>query len=67
MDIYGMREHNTIVGQKCDTCGKSTEDGEFIPIRIEFGYGHDFDGAYYDFCNNQCLLQFIVAELKKEN
>jgi hypothetical protein len=66
MDIYGQREHNTIIGQKCDTCGKSTEDGEVIPIRIEFGYGHDLDGASYDFCKYGCLLRFIIEELKKE-
>jgi endogenous inhibitor of DNA gyrase (YacG/DUF329 family) len=66
MDIYGKREMNTTIGQKCDTCGKSTLNGDYVPVRIEFSYGHDLDGASYDFCSNQCLLDFINAELKKE-
>jgi hypothetical protein len=67
MDIYGIREHNTVIGHKCDTCGKSTEDGNSIPIRIEFSYGHNLDGAIYDFCKYECLRKFIIEELKKEN
>jgi len=67
MNIYRIREHNIIIGTKCDTCGKSTESGEFIPIRIEFGYGSNLDGEAYDFCSYQCLLRFIIDELKKEN
>jgi len=66
MNIYGMREHNTVIGTKCDTCGKSTEEGEFIPIHIDFGYGHPLDTSEYDFCSYQCLLKFIIEELKKE-
>ena len=67
MNIYGIREHNTIIGTKCDTCGKSTEQGNFIPIRVEFSYGHDLDGITYDFCSYKCLIDFINAEIKKEN
>lgn len=66
MDVYGKREVNKLIGHKCDTCGKSTEQGESIPIRIEFSYGHDLDGAYYDFCNYDCLLKFVIEEIKKE-
>jgi hypothetical protein len=67
MDIYGMRKHNTLIGHKCDSCGKSTEEGNSIPIEIEFTYGHYLDGATYDFCSYKCLLDFINAELKKES
>jgi len=66
MDIYGLRTHNTLIGHKCDTCGKSTQEGNSIPIRIEFSYGHDLDGAYYDFCSYQCVIDFINNEIKKE-
>ena len=67
MNIYGMREHNTIIGLKCDTCGKCNFGfGNFIPIKIEFTYGHDLDGAHYDFCSNECAIKFLTDELKKE-
>lgn len=49
----------------CDTCGKSS-DIEWIPISLDFGYGHDLDGNRYDFCSNECLLIFIENEIKKE-
>jgi len=42
----------------CDTCGKKEELCFMIALRI------DLDE--YHFCSYQCLLQFIVAELKKE-
>ena len=68
MDIYGIREHNTIIGHKCDTCGQDDlQYGNFVPIHLNFSYGHNLDGASYDFCSYKCLLQFIIAELKKEN
>ena len=66
MDIFKWIKRNSLVGHKCDTCGKSTEQGDYVPIHIEFGYGSDLDGASYDFCSYKCLLQFIIAELKKE-
>jgi hypothetical protein len=67
MDIYEMREHNTILGQKCDTCGKDNRvDIGNVPIHLNFSYGSDLDGANYDFCEYKCLLDFINAELKKE-
>jgi hypothetical protein len=56
-------EHREII---CDTCGKSTDTGELIPVRLEFSYGNDLDGNLYDFCNFKCLKIFIDAELKKE-
>jgi len=66
MDIYGMREHNTIIGQKCDTCGKSTEEGNCVPIIIKFGYGSRLDEESYDFCSMECAISFLTDELKKE-
>ena len=48
----------------CDTCGKKLE---IIPITLIFGYGSSLDGATYDFCDNECLLQFILGEMKKQN
>jgi len=68
MDIYRYCkecESNRITGQKCDTCGKSTEQGEFVPIIINFSYGHDLDGTSYDFCSYECVLNFIWNEIKK--
>jgi len=56
-------EHREIL---CDTCGKSDNNGELIPIRIDFSYGHSLDGEKYDFCNYSCLLKFIIEEIKKE-
>jgi hypothetical protein len=35
-------------------------------IDIYFGYGHSLDGENYHFCNYQCLLMFIIDELKKQ-
>ncbi len=52
----------------CDTCGEKTIQKFFgIPITISFGYGHILDGEEYHFCSYQCLLKFIIEELKKEN
>lgn len=48
----------------CDTCGDQLEIG--VPITISFGYGHGLDGEEYHFCKYQCLLTFILDELKKE-
>ena len=56
-------EHREII---CDTCGKSTDTKELIPIRLEFSFGHNLDGTLYDFCNYTRLLNFILNELKKE-
>ena len=52
----------------CDTCGKQLSTGGFIirdcgnrfPIELEIL------GAKYDFCTWKCILQFIIAEIKKE-
>jgi YHS domain-containing protein len=66
MEIYGYREVNQVIGIKCDTCGKNTQENSYVPIHIEFSYGHDLDGATYDFCSYECILKFITEELKKE-
>jgi len=68
MNIYGKRVVNQIIGQKCDTCGIDNLSGyrNRVPIHLEFGYGHDLDGAKYHFCNYKCMLQFILEELKKD-
>jgi len=51
----------------CDTCGDNLiTKCQGIPITISFGYGSNLDGEEYHFCNYQCLLKFIVEELKKE-
>jgi YHS domain-containing protein len=69
MNIYGMREHNTILGQKCDTCGKDnlTGDCSQVPITINFGWGSELDGEEYHFCSYNCLIKFAENEQKKEN
>jgi len=67
MDIYGIRKHNTIIGQKCDVCGKDNLSiGNFIPITINFSYGSILFGAKYDFCSLKCAIEFLTDELKKE-
>lgn len=65
MEIYGKKEFNTVIGYKCDTCGKSTKEGSWIPIRLEFSYGSSLNGMRYDFCNLECLKKFIDDEIKK--
>ena len=66
MNIYGMREHNTIIRHKCDTCGRDNlQWGNFIPIHLDFGYGSDLDGANYDFCSLECAIKFLTNEFKK--
>jgi len=51
----------------CDTCEKNLCDHYYgVPIDIYFGYGHVLDGENYHFCNYQCLLRFIIDELKKQ-
>ena len=65
MNIYGMREYNTIIGQKCDTCGRDNLGSDFIPIRLEFSYGSGLDGETYDFCSNECAIKFLTDELNK--
>jgi hypothetical protein len=58
-----------IVDYYCDTCEtKLTTNGHFVwklgmSTSIELGV----NGTEYDFCNYQCLLKFILEELKKEN
>jgi YHS domain-containing protein len=67
MDIYGKREINTNIGQKCDVCGiTNLQPGNFIPIKIEFSYGSQLDGATYDFCSLEHTIEFLTNELKKE-
>jgi len=52
----------------CDTCGKQLSiDGQLI---YEIGnvtlINLKLNSTEYDFCSYQCLLKFIVKELKKE-
>lgn len=61
-------ECNTIyeTNYYCDTCGDNLiTKYHGIPIEISFSYGHYLDGTNYHFCKNECLLQFIINELKK--
>jgi len=46
----------------CDECGKILE---FIPIRVEFSYGHEKDGIIAHFCNNKCLIRYMQNEQTK--
>ena len=57
MNIYGIREVNTVIGQKCDSCGRDnlTRDSSQVPIHLEFGWGSNLDGESYDFCDLKCL------------
>ena len=67
MDIYGMREHNSILGQKCDVCGiDNLVDCGKVPITLSFSYGSSLDGTEYHFCGYICLFKFIAAENTKE-
>jgi len=67
MNIYGLREYNTIIGHKCDTCGRDDlQYGNFVPIHLNFSYGHTLDTATYDFCSYECAIKFLVDELKKK-
>ena len=50
----------------CDTCGEDLlMKHHGIPITVEFSYGHELDGTEYHFCCYQCLLKFVIEELKK--
>ena len=49
----------------CDTCGNNLTIDCKLPITISFGYGSPLDGEEYHFCSYQCLLRFIIDELKK--
>jgi hypothetical protein len=51
----------------CDTCGISTSNSKFVPISVEFNEGHELEGASYDFCSYKCLLQFLLAEIRKQS
>lgn len=67
MKIYSKIELEQVTDYKCDTCGKTTKKGNFIPIALDFSYGHDLDGNNYDFCSLKCLLEFVINEYLKEN
>jgi len=67
MNIYGMKEHNTILGQKCDVCGiDNLVDYGKVPITINFGYGSSLDEEEYHFCSEGHAIQFLADELRKK-
>lgn len=47
----------------CDTCGKNLSD--FVPITIQFGYGHYLDEIEVHFCTDQCMMQYMIREWEK--
>jgi len=53
----------------CDVCGTQLSQNSYIikeignPFPIELIVGN----TRYDFCNYRCLLDYILAELKKGN
>lgn len=52
----------------CDTCGDNLITKYIgVPIIVSFGYNSNLDGEEYHFCNYRCLLDFILAEMKKLN
>lgn len=52
----------------CDTCGDNLINKFYgVPITVSFGYGHSLDTEEVHFCNEQCQLQYILNELKKQN
>jgi predicted RNA-binding Zn-ribbon protein involved in translation (DUF1610 family) len=66
---------NLPVDYYCDTCGNNLtqkrnhyiqELGKSIAVR-DSSIILNFNEVGYDFCNYQCLLKFILEELKKEN
>jgi hypothetical protein len=64
--VCGHNEyHNEFI---CDTCGKLLSmDGYIIhEIGIPSSIKLTFNYIDYDFCDNYCLLDFIIAEIKKE-
>jgi hypothetical protein len=63
MDIYRecSEGHTHIIGQKCDVCDKSTSSGDYIPIELTL------EGEIYHFCSYEHAIEFLTAELKKEN
>jgi YHS domain-containing protein len=71
MDIYSHCKKcgtTKIIGQKCDTCGESTQTKWYgVPIKLEFTYGSSLDGETYHFCSLKCLKDFVLNEIKKEN
>lgn len=48
----------------CDNCGK--EDIEkFLPVQMSCGYGSIFDEETFDFCSDECCVEFIQKKLKE--
>lgn len=59
--------HISEINYYCDTCSDNLiTKYSGIPITVSFSYGSDLDGEEYHFCSYKCLLEFIVAEEKKE-
>ena len=58
--------HDEIV---CDVCGTQLSSGGYIIQECgnKFPIEMTFNGIECAFCNWQCLLKFILEEIKKEN
>ena len=59
-----QKEH--LDGYICDTCGNRMFKSAIV-ITIGDFEGHSWEENEYHFCEYQCLLKFILGELKKLN
>jgi len=67
-ECHAMHKHLINTEIICDTCGTQLSTGGHLIDEIEKDTIIELTINYvnYEFCNYQCLLKFITAELKKE-
>jgi len=46
----------------CDNCGKEDFD-KFFPVQLIGGYGSIFDDEPFDFCSDECCVEFMQKKL----
>lgn len=48
----------------CDHCGKE-DFHHYFPVQLSGGYGSIFDEMQFDFCSDECCLNFIKNKLNE--
>ena len=47
---------------RCKNCRKKMD---CVPFRLEHGYGSIYDEEIWEFCSIQCLLIYIIKQMKE--
>ncbi len=48
----------------CDNCGKE-DIHKCLPVQMSCGFGSIFDDMSFDFCSDECCVEFIQKKIKE--